>query len=584
MISRSLRIALLILLLLAGLFLAMHLAGRQAERQALRDEGEQAREQLTLYAGSLRTLIDRFRALPAVLALDPELRATLAGPVDKHEQQLLNLKLEQMNRAAGSTTLELLNRDGLAVAASNWRLPTSFVGHNYGFRPYFAEARRHGSGRFYAVGVTSGIPGYFLASAVRSVDEAFIGAIVVKLEFPELEQEWGQRSDIILVSDARGVVFIANQPGWRYRELQPISAEGRAEMATTRQYDKQPLAPLIHTTRIDFGEGSRLVQVEGPNGRADYLWESLPLPSEGWTLHLLRTPQEAAGSARAASLAAGGAWLALFFLGLFLHQRWRLARIRQRSREELEQLVEQRTAALRTAQDGLIQAAKLAALGQMSTALAHEINQPLTALQMHLASLRLMLDSGQLEQARKALSRHDELLQRMAALTGHLKTYARKTPGGLRECLELGSVVDKSLQLLAPNLRDARVQISQELNTPAWVSGDAIRLEQVLVNLLRNALDAVAGKPDPRLWITLRREDGHWLLEVADNGGGIADADLPRVFDPFFTTKPAGAGLGIGLAVSYAIVHELGGTLSAANQGEGALFSLRLPVDKAREE
>ncbi|WP_244620784.1 ATP-binding protein [Metapseudomonas lalkuanensis] len=562
----------------------MHLAGRQAERQALRDEGEQAREQLTLYAGSLRTLIDRFRALPAVLALDPELRGTLGGPVDNAAQHMLNLKLEQMNRAAGSTTLELLDREGLAVAASNWRLPTSFVGHNYGFRPYFVEARRLGSGRFYAVGVTSGIPGYFLASAVRGAEDTFIGAIVVKLEFPELEQEWGQRSDIILVSDARGVVFIANQPGWRYRELQPISAEGRAEMAATRQYDKQPLAPLIHSTRINFGDDSRLVRVEGPDGPRDYLWESLPLPSEGWTLHLLRTPQEAASSARAASLAAGGAWLAVFFLVLFLHQRWRLARIRQRSREELEQLVEQRTAALRTAQDGLIQAAKLAALGQMSTALAHEINQPLTALQMHLASLRLMLDNGQLEQARKALGRHDELLQRMASLTGHLKTYARKTPGGLRECLELGSVVDKSLQLLAPNLRDAKVRISQELAVPAWVSGDAIRLEQVLVNLLRNALDAVAGEADPQLWITLRRDGDHWVLEVADNGGGIAEDDLQRVFDPFFTTKPAGAGLGIGLAVSYAIVHELGGTLSAANQGEGALFSLRLPVDKTREE
>ncbi|MCO6056051.1 ATP-binding protein [Pseudomonas sp. MOB-449] len=584
MISRSLRIALLILLLLAGLLLAMHLAGRQAEHQALRDEGEQAREQLTLYAGSLRTLIERFRALPAVLALDPEVRAILQGAVDNNQQHLLNLKLEQMNRAAGSTTLELLDRDGLAVAASNWRLPTSFVGHNYGFRPYFAEARSHGSGRFYAVGVTSGIPGYFLASAVRSGQGEFIGAIVVKLEFPELEQEWGQRSDIILVSDARGVVFIANQPGWRYRELQAISVEDRAEMAATRQYDKQPLAPLIHNTRIDFGEGSRLARVDGPNGGADYLWESLPLPSEGWTLHLLRTPQEAASNARAASLAAAGAWLAVFFLALFLHQRWRLARIRQRSREELEQLVEQRTAALRTAQDGLIQAAKLAALGQMSAALAHEINQPLTALQMHLASLRLMLGNGQLEQAHKALARHDELLQRMAALTGHLKTYARKTPGGLRECLELGSVVDKSLQLLAPNLRDAQVEISQTLTVPAWVSGDAIRLEQVLVNLLRNALDAVAGHPRPHLWITLHREDRHWLLEVADNGGGIAADDLPRVFDPFFTTKPAGAGLGIGLAVSYAIVHELGGTLSAANQGQGAVFSLRLPVDNTKEE
>ncbi|AOE88266.1 ATP-binding protein [Pseudomonas sp. TCU-HL1] len=584
MISRSLRIALLILLLLAGLLLAMHLAGRQAEHQALRDEGKQVREQLSLYAGSLRTLIERFRALPAVLALDPEVRAILEGPVDNNQQHLLNLKLEQMNRAAGSTTLELLDRDGLAVAASNWRLPTSFVGHNYGFRPYFAEARSHGSGRFYAVGVTSGVPGYFLASAVRGEQGEFIGAIVVKLEFPELEQEWGHRPDIILVSDARGVVFIANQPGWRYRELQPISAEGRAEMAATRQYDKQPLAPLIHNTRLEFGTDSRLARVDGPAGRTDYLWESLPLPSEGWTLHLLRTPQDAAGSARAASLAAAGAWLAVFFLALFLHQRWRLARIRQRSREELEQLVEQRTAALRTAQDGLIQAAKLAALGQMSAALAHEINQPLTALQMHLASLRLMLGNGQLEQAHKALARHDELLQRMAALTGHLKTYARKTPGGLRECLELGNVVDKSLQLLAPNLRDAQVEISQTLMIPAWVSGDAIRLEQVLVNLLRNALDAVAGHPHPHLWITLQREHEHWLLEVADNGGGIAPDDLPRVFDPFFTTKPAGAGLGIGLAVSYAIVHELGGTLSAANQGEGAVFSLRLPVDKAKEE
>ncbi|WP_375740760.1 ATP-binding protein [Pseudomonas boanensis] len=584
LLTRPLRIALLILLLLAGLFTVMHLAGRHAEQQALHEEGKLAREQLALYAGTLQTLIDRYRALPAVLALDPELRTALDGPVDNLLQRQLNLKLERTNEAAGSTTLELLDRTGLAVAASNWRLATSFVGHNYGFRPYFQQTRTRGSGRFYAVGVTSGIPGYFLSQAVRNEQDEFLGAVVVKLEFPELEQEWSQRPDIILVSDAKGVAFIANQPGWRYRELQPLSAQSRAELATTRQYDKQPLAPLAHRTLQTLGEGSRMVRVDGPVGSADYLWESLPLPSEGWTLHLLRNPQSVASSGRSAALAAGGAWLALFFLGLFLHQRWRMARLRQRSREELERLVEQRTAALRTAQDGLVQAAKLAALGQMSTALAHEINQPLTALQMHLASLRLMLDNNQLEQARKALPRHEELLQRMAALTSHLKTYARKTPGGLRECLELGSVVDKSLQLLAPNLRDAQVKIHQELNVPAWISGDAIRLEQVMVNLLRNSLDAVADKPHPELWITLCREEDSWLLSVADNGGGIADADLPQIFDPFFTTKPAGAGLGIGLAVSFAIVHELGGTLSAANQGEGAVFRLRLPVDKTRED
>lgn len=584
MLPRSLRIALLTLLLFAGLLLTMHLAGRHAERQALREEGQQAGAQLGLYADALSTLIDRYRALPAVLALDPELREALQQPLSPELQQRLNLKLERINGAAHSSTLELMRSDGLAIAASNWRLPTSYVGHNYGFRPYFLQTRTHGTGRFYAVGVVSGIPGYFLSHAIHDDAGTFLGAIVVKLEFPEIEQQWRERPDTILVSDAKGIVFIANQPQWRYRELAPIDAAQRAELAATRQYDKKPLTPLVHRTLDDFGDDSRLVRVQGPDGEADYLWESLALPSEGWTLHLLHRPQNAAGNARDASLAAGGLWLALFFLALFLHQRWRLARLRRQSHDELERLVEQRTAALRTAQDGLVQAAKLAALGQMSAALAHEINQPLTALHMHLGSLRLMLDNGQLEQARNALGRHDELLQRMAALTGHLKTYARQSPGGLREKLELGSVVDKALQLLAPRLRDGAVHIEQHPRPLAWVRGDAIRLEQVLVNLLRNALDAVAGQAEPHIDIRLQRDDGHWCLEVADNGGGIPEATLAQVFDPFFTTKPVGEGLGLGLAVSYAIVHELGGRLSAGNRDAGAVFRLCLPIFDPAEE
>lgn len=581
--SLSPRIVPLTLLFVIGLLLSMHQAGRQAEYAALREEGLQAGAQLGLYRSALSTLIERYRALPAVLALDPELRQALQAPLTDDLQRQLNLKLERINGAAHSSTLELMREDGLAIAASNWRLPTSYVGHNYGFRPYFLETRTQGTGRFYAVGVVSGIPGYFLSHAIHDDAGRFLGAIVVKLEFPELEQQWRERPDVILVSDAKGIVFIANQPAWRYRELAPLDAGQRAELAATRQYDKKPLVPLEHQTREDFGEGSRLVRVNGPDGEQDYLWESEALPSEGWTLHLLHHPQGAASSARTASLAAGGVWAALFFLGLFLQQRWRLARLRQQSREELERLVEQRTADLRTAQDGLVQAAKLAALGQMSAALAHEINQPLTALHMHLGSLRLMLDNGQLDPARKALDRLDELLRRMAALTGHLKTYARRTPGGLRETLELGDVVGKALQLLAPRLRDSDAHIVQRLEQPAWVQGDAIRLEQVLVNLLRNALDAVDGQASPKVEISLRRDGEHWCLEVADNGGGIPAEVLPQVFDPFFTTKPVGDGLGLGLAVSYAIVHELGGRLSAENRGPGAVFRLSLPASPPEE-
>ena len=562
-IPRPLRLTFYSLLIIAG---------------ALADDAARANQQLALYANSLHTLIERYRALPAVLALDSEMISALKGPLDAATQDVLNRKLERINGAAQSSTLELMDRSGLAVAASNWALPSSYVGHNYAFRPYFSQTKSQGTGRFYAVGVTTGIPGYFLSSAVLDENEQFLGAMVVKLEFPELEREWAQGDDLLLVSDARGIVFIANQPGWRYRNLRSLSANDLAELKATRQYDKKQLQPLETETLQRFDENSHLMRVNGPDGSARYIWESLPLKAEGWTLHLLRKPQLPFEDQRNAGLAAAGSWLALVFLVLFLSQRWRLARLRQRSREELEQLVEERTQALRTAQDGLVQSAKLAALGQMSAALAHEINQPLTAQRMQLATLRLLLDHGRVDDAYKALTPLDDMLTRMAALTGHLKTFARKSPSGLRERLDLATVVDQSLHLLDARLRDEGIGVVMDLTRPAWVRGDAIRLEQVLINLLRNALDAMADKPRKRLEIRLHADQQLWLLTVSDSGGGIAEEHLNNVFDPFFTTKPVGDGLGLGLAVSYAIVHELGGRLIAGNHGDGAIFTLTLPI------
>jgi len=578
-IYRSLRLMLYVLLIVAGTVLVSAAAVRHAERQALEDDAQRANQQLALYATSLHTLIERYRALPAVLALDPQLRSALAGPVSPQQQDSLNHKLEKINGAAQSSTLELLDRNGLAVAASNWRLPSSYVGHNYGFRPYFSQTRSQGTGRFYAVGVTSGIPGYFLSSAVLGDNQEFLGAMVVKLEFPELEREWRQGTDTLLVSDARGIVFIANQPGWRYRLLETLSPTDLAELEATRQYDKQTLVPLSHERLRRFDDNSYLARVEGPDGAAEYLWESLPLSAEGWTLHLLRRPQVAFEDLRNAALAAAGVWLTLVFVLLFLSQRWRIAKLRQRSREELERLVEERTRELRTAQDGLVQSAKLAALGQMSAALAHEINQPLTTQRMQLATLRLLLDHGRVDDAYKALKPLDDMLTRMAALTGHLKTFARKSPSGLREPLDLAAVVDQALHLLEVRLRDEQINFTVDLVRPARVRGDAIRLEQVLINLLRNALDAMRDKSLKRLRISLEADQQLWRLSVTDSGGGILAQDLPNVFDPFFTTKPVGDGLGLGLAVSFAIIHELGGRLTAENHGDGARFTVTLPVD-----
>lgn len=575
---RALRLGLITLLIVLGTALSAGWAMHQAKRQAMADDARRASQQLGLYANTLHTLIDRYRALPAVLALDPELIAALQGPVSEPLQDALNRKLERINGAANSSTLELLDRTGLAIAASNWRLPSSYVGSNYGFRPYFKQARSQGSGRFYAVGVTSGVPGYFLASAVNDEHGRFLGAMVVKLEFPELEREWRQGSDILLVSDARGITFIANQDGWRYRELQPLSGADRAELAETRQYDKQPLVPLQHEVLTRFAENSTLSRVHGPAGTGEYLWESLPLGSEAWTLHLLRKPQVVAAG-RNAALAAAAVWLSLVFAALFLSQRLRLARLRQRSREELKRQVEERTRELRTAQEGLVQSAKLAALGQMSAAMAHEINQPLTTQRMQLETLRLLLDHGRYDEARQALEPLEQMLTRMAALTGHLKTFARNSPVGLRERLDLATVVDQALHLLDARIRSEAVEVALYLARPAWVRGDAIRLEQVLINLLRNALDAMADKRYKRLEIRIEPDGALWRLSVLDSGGGIDEANLAKVFDPFFTTKPVGEGLGLGLAISYGIVHEAGGQLQAENLPGGARLSLTLPRD-----
>lgn len=575
---RALRLGLITLLILLGTALSAGWAMHQAKRQAMEDDARRASQQLGLYANALHTLIDRYRALPAVLALDPELIAALRGPVNEQVQEALNRKLERINGAANSSTLELLDRTGLAIAASNWRLPSSYVGSNYGFRPYFKQTRSQGSGRFYAVGVTSGVPGYFLASAVNDEHGRFLGAMVVKLEFPELEREWRQGSDILLVSDARGITFIANQDGWRYRELQPLSGADRAELAETRQYDKQPLVPLQHQVLTRFAEYSTLSRVQGPQGSAEYLWESLPLEGDHWTLHLLRKPQVAADG-RNAALGAAAVWLSLVFAALFVSQRLRLARLRQRSRQELKRQVEERTRELRTAQEGLVQSAKLAALGQMSAAMAHEINQPLTTQRMQLETLRLLLDHGRYDEARQALEPLEQMLTRMAALTSHLKTFARNSPVGLRERLDLATVVDQALHLLETRIRSEEVEVALYLARPAWVRGDAIRLEQVLINLLRNALDAMADKRYKRLEVRIEPDGELWRLSVLDSGGGIAEADLAKVFDPFFTTKPVGEGLGLGLAISYGIVHEAGGQLLAENVPGGARLSLTLPRD-----
>ena len=342
----------------------IYAAGRQTRSRSLLAQQVQSSHQLDLYAGAFDALIEHYRALPAVMALDPDIRLALTHDVDAAEQLRLNRKLEQIDGGATSSTLTLLDSRGHAIATSNWRTPDSNVGTDFSFRPYFRQLMSQDQGRFFGVGIITGIPAYFLSAAVHDDEGKLLGGVVVKLELAGLERAWSRSSDIVLMSDRYGIVFLANRAEWHYYELHPLSSAQRAELTSDRTYPLQALqAPVLRRTQA-LADGASLVQI-GPAGSSlGYLWTSRPMPDEDWTLHLLTDTTSIAHAAHVAELATGGACLACLFLGLFLQQRSRLAQLQQRSREELEQLVQQHAAAMRSVQDNLIKAAGMAADGR----------------------------------------------------------------------------------------------------------------------------------------------------------------------------------------------------------------------------
>ncbi|NKF21464.1 response regulator [Solimonas sp. C16B3] len=358
-------------LLVGGALVCAFISDQVATQRALAQDAAQAAEQMRLYADSLRRYVDRYRTLPAVLALDPQLRAALASPLDAASQAHLNERLEEVNGVTQSSTLTLIDRSGLSVAASNWRLPSSNVGYQYAFRPYFQQAVVDGHGSFYGVGATTGVPGYFISDAVHGAGGTVLGVVVIKVDLRELEAQWADSRDIVFISDEHGVVFLANRAAWRYRELHTLSNDDASQIARTRQYGDLPLRPLIADRRLPDDSAAARLRFAGPDGHhLDVLWQRLPLPGERWTLHLLQDTAPALAAGRVAGIAAGGAWLAVLLLALFVQSRLRLSRLRRRSREELEQMVKQHAAALRTAQDGVVEAARRSALGQ-SASLEH---------------------------------------------------------------------------------------------------------------------------------------------------------------------------------------------------------------------
>ncbi|WP_342153883.1 ATP-binding protein [Methylorubrum sp. SB2] len=566
-------------------------AGHEQVRRA-------ARQRLVIDEAILRAAVERYQYLPGVLALDTEVRGLLDDPDAAAHVATVNAKFEAIETASGVAAIYLLDRSGLARSAGNWNQTLTYVGRSYAYRPYFTQALETGASRYFGVGTTTSRPGLFIGKAVPAREGGVAGVVVVKIDLENLQRDWRQAGENVLVSDAAGVVFLASDPAWKYRPFRPLAEADTARIHAARQYGDSALRPLLP----EQDQGGT-IELARDKGTLSGVVERVVMPDLGWTLWSITETEATLRQAVLAALAAGISCLAVALALAAARERRQRLRGEQAMRLTLERRVAERTSdlstanarlheeiaereratvALRATQDELIHAGRLAALGQISMAINHEINQPLAALRTFLSSSSVFLERGDTATVGRNLKRMTEVTQRIAEIIRHLKVFARKTGPEHWEPVRLATAAAAALDLLAARIRAEAVQVTCTIPPEAAVKAEPIRLEQVILNLMVNALDAMRDAPERRLDLTATRDEtSSWRLRVADSGSGIPEEHLAHLFDPFFTTKAAGEGLGLGLSLSSLIVRDFGGSLAAANgdaDTEGAVFTLVLPA------
>jgi len=579
-----------VLLVLAGLcavLVAAWLAGRAAERWVLADLRRGARSAIGLQVGLLLAEMQKQASLPLALAADPEVAAAVETGAGRDLLDRVDRRLAEVAAATGSAVLYVIGADGVTVAASNAGGDRSFVGRDYAFRPYFRRALSGGAGSQFALGTVSGRPGLYLARRIG----AAAGVVVVKVEFDAVEAAWRAAQEVTFVTDARGIVLVTSEPGWRFGTLGAVDAAERARIGAGQDFGAAPLEKLpLHPTGIPdvvrVGRGALPAWTAVATRAA--------VPGTDWQLHALTPVGTAVDRERLQAWIIAALTTALAGFGAAaLADRGRRTRARLAEaaarRAELETRVAARTRALREANAQLraeieerqraeaererlgrelAQAGRLAALGQFAASMAHEINQPLAAIRSYADNTAVLVRRGRNEDAAENAFAIGRLTDRIAGLTRQLKGFARRA-SPRREPVPLRAVLDNALELVRARAAALRVPLEADLPGPELrVLGDGPRLEQVLVNLLQNALDAVAGRPDGRVTLSVAAEGAERVaVAVTDTGPGIPEAERGQIFDAFFTTKAD--GLGLGLAIARGIVEDCGGNLILAVRDGG---------------
>ena len=541
------------------------LAGIAAERRALAGLAAATTIDARLRAALLDSEVARFRLLPLAFADDRDVVAAVAG--SPAGRAALDRKLETLAAATGGSTIYVLAPGGRAIAASNWRAPESFVGQDYAFRRYYREATRTGAASQFALGTISHLPGLFLSRRTPGG-----GVIVVKLDFDRIERQWRQGAGDTYVTDRAGVVLVTSNPAWRFATTRPLPPAAARRFRDEMQSGAGSLAPLPALPR------DRL-RVETATG------------VEGWRLAMIVPVRPATLSiVRSIQAATALAVLALIGVGWMLRERARRGTERETAAAartiELEAAVTAATADLRhemgeratiearadSLREGLRQANRLATLGQVTASVAHETAQPVAAIRTYAANGERLLDRGDTAQVRANLQTIGRLADRIGVVTDELRGFARKGSGAIAP-VPLADPLEGALLILKQRL--ATIALSVPPVPPGLcVRADRVRLEQVFVILLQNAAEALEGRPDPAIRLTMDLRADTIGLVLADNGPGIATDIADRLFTPFVTSRAK--GLGLGLVIAQDIMADLGGSLCLLPAETGARFGLAL--------
>ncbi len=551
-------------------------------RQALSQLSEKAEADLELASDRLSTQLQVYQELAVLMTGHPHLRNLQSSDDPSRARALL---LEVADKTAAVDVL-YADPTGRVLAAAH-----DVVGGSVAGQPAFERAMQGALGSEHGILRDQGDRFFSYAAPDFAPDGTVSGALVVIADVEDIEQEWRGSTEAVFFVDRDGDVFISNRTDllfWKRDVGQSGLTPPNGETFTFAAHQVGPFEVW------DLGWGPYLPS------RALHLSRDLPVIGMTGEVVMDIAPARRLAGLQAATVAA----ICLAF-GALLFLATERRRTLAQANAVLESRVAQRThaltaantalrrevyerqeaeSALKHAQEELIQAGKLSALGQMSAGISHELNQPLMAIQQFAENGAAFLSRGREERAAENLTRISDMAARMARIIKNLRAFARNESEPMGK-VNLVQVINTAVELTEARLRAENVEmdwVSPTESVFAW--GGEVRLVQVFVNLINNAADAMSHQDERLVRIRIRMGTGSKLsVTVRDIGPGIENSE--KLFEPFYTTKTVGSseGMGLGLSISYGLVQSFGGNISGSNTERGAVFTVELEHFRKKE-